>query len=341
MTSRPAALLPGPHATATRTRAPRRSARITAQSVPSCASSGSATQRGTSFEPAAAGPSGCPSARSLRTTTRRSTCGSEPTRPRARLTAPSRSVLRSPGVSAAIASRAARRSVVAASATRAGAPASTTATASPSRIDARSSRAPRRARSKRVSPPAVARMLIESSTTRAIATDAPPERWSDSREQRTNGVAPRTASPRTARARVARSARSSSRERRRAFSGEGATRCAGGNGRSCAWSLRRRCARYGATTKRATASAKRGQERHAQAVARSAARAPGPRISSGRRCGGPLRAGGRAPRSSAMRRVLAWLALVLVLVPAGARAVRRRLPRARPCPGAARAWARA
>ena len=102
--------------------------------------------------------------------------------------------------------------------------------ASPSRADASSSRAPARARSKRDVPPTCARMLIESSTTIAMATEAPPDRCNDSREQRTNGVAPSTASSSTDTARVANRARSSSRERRRAFGGEGATRCAGGNG---------------------------------------------------------------------------------------------------------------
>ena len=64
-----------------------------------------------------------------------------------------------------------------ASPTRAGAPARTTATASPSRAEARSSRAPRHglARSATRRRPS-RRMLIESSTTSAIATEAPPER---------------------------------------------------------------------------------------------------------------------------------------------------------------------
>ena len=150
---------------------------------------------------------------------------------------------------------AAPRSLVAARATRAGAPASTMAIASPSRAEPTSSRAPRRARSKRVPlpEPKAARMLIESSTTIARATDAPPSRLNDNREQRISGDAPRSARATTAAARSANRERSSRRERRRARGGAGGTRCAAANGLSSARRRRRRCARYGTATNSATA----------------------------------------------------------------------------------------
>src|SRR6478752_580757 len=113
---------------------------------------------------------------------------------RARLTAPSRSVLRSLSLNSLNARRAAFKSVVAASAKRAGLPASTIAIASPSRAEASSSRAARMARSNRTLPSAaLARMLCESSTTKANATDAPALRPKDKREHCTKGVAPMTA----------------------------------------------------------------------------------------------------------------------------------------------------
>ena len=76
--------------------------------------------------------SGLPSARSLRTMTRRSICGSSLTSVRAIAMAPSRSVARSLSPMPSSAARAAEMSVVAARPTRAGAPARTIAAASPS-----------------------------------------------------------------------------------------------------------------------------------------------------------------------------------------------------------------
>jgi hypothetical protein len=94
-------------------------------------------------------------------------------------------------------------------------------------------------------------MLIESSTTIAIAIDAPAGRWSDNREQRTKGVAPSTASTTTAAARVASRERSSSLERRRAWGEASVTRRAGGKICSSELFLRSRCATYGAITSKA------------------------------------------------------------------------------------------
>ena len=129
--------------------------------------------------------------------------------------------------------------VVEPSATRAGDPASTTATASPEASPPVSSRAASRARAQRVAPPgSLARMLSESSTTMASATEAPDRRVMASREQRTKGVAPSAASRSTATARTPKSARSSSMLRRRAAGGVGGTSRAGAKSRSSA--LRRR-----------------------------------------------------------------------------------------------------
>ena len=85
--------------------------------------------------------------------------------------------------------------VVDPSATRAGAPASTMATASPLARPEVSSRAggERAGPAARAPPGSAARMLSESSSTMARATDAPERRVMARREQWMNGVAPRSA----------------------------------------------------------------------------------------------------------------------------------------------------
>ncbi len=245
------------HTTRAHTLLPERSARVTAQSCPSASISGSGTHTAMSPSPLRGGASGGePSARSLSTTTRLSRWASPRSKPRASCTAPSRSVARSDGSRLPSVSVTAAMLVVDPSTTRAGAPASTMATSSPAPSPAVSSRAAESARAQRVAPlGSLARMLSESSSTIASATDAPDRRVMASREQWMNGVAPRTARPTTAAARTRKSARSSSRLRRRAAGGVGGTRRAGGKGRSSAWRRRRRCATTGAMTRSAIASA--------------------------------------------------------------------------------------
>ena len=80
----------------------------------------------------------------------------------------------------------------------AGRPASTSATGVPlaRRAEHAAGRRPSHRIPQRTAPFTVARMLSESSSTTARATDAPDVRASDSRSQRTSGVAPRMARPR-------------------------------------------------------------------------------------------------------------------------------------------------
>ena len=99
--------------------------------------------------------------------------------------------------------------------------------ASPSRAEPSSSSAARLARSKCAPSGPRARMLCESSSTSANATEAPELRARDSREQRTKGVAPITAKQRIASPRSSSSSRSSMVARSRATERAAGTRRGG------------------------------------------------------------------------------------------------------------------
>ena len=88
-------------------------------------------------------------------------------------------------------------------------------------------------------------MLAESSTTIAIATDAPPLRPSATREQRTSGPAPSSAMHKIISARNSSTPRSSSRLRSRAVARVTGTKLAGGKICGLARPRRSRCANEG------------------------------------------------------------------------------------------------